>query len=144
MLGYWPPRLCAGRAKLPYSHCPNKLSLPFPPARPDSLPCVGPARLPTASLRKKWRGPQARGSASSTVFKSRVSGWMSWVINSVSTSSPAVLLPVGALACAMSGEAALPGVSSICHICIYLKLSWWSSVSGMPLVGLAYYYLGLD
>lgn len=44
----------------------------------------------------------------------------------------------------MNGEAALPGVSSACHICIYLKLSWWSSVSGMPLVGLAYYYLGLD
>lgn len=44
----------------------------------------------------------------------------------------------------MSGEAALPGVSSACHICIYLKLSWWSLVSGMPLVGLAYYYLGLD
>lgn len=44
----------------------------------------------------------------------------------------------------MSGEAALPGVSSACHICIYLKLSWWSSVSGMPRVGLAYYYLGLD
>lgn len=40
----------------------------------------------------------------------------------------------------MSGEAALLGVS-VCHICIYLKLSWWSSVSGMPIVGLAQDFL---
>lgn len=41
----------------------------------------------------------------------------------------------------MSGEAAFLGVFSVCHICIYLRLSWWSSVSGMPIVGLAHDYL---
>lgn len=39
----------------------------------------------------------------------------------------------------VSGGANLLGVSAACHICINLKLSWWSSVSGMSVVGLAHY-----
>ena len=41
------------------------------------------------------------------------------------------------------GEAALLG-SPACHICTYLKLGWWSSLSGMPIVGLAAYDICTD
>lgn len=41
------------------------------------------------------------------------------------------------------GEAALPG-SPACHICTYLKLGWWSALSGMPVSGLASYDICID
>lgn len=41
------------------------------------------------------------------------------------------------------GEAALLR-SPACHICTYLKLGWWSSLSGMPIAGLAAYDICID
>lgn len=40
-------------------------------------------------------------------------------------------------------KAALPG-SPACHICTYLKLGWWSVLSGMPIAGLASYDICID
>lgn len=40
-------------------------------------------------------------------------------------------------------EAALLGTPA-CHICTYLKLGWWSSLSGMPIAGLAAYNICID
>ena len=41
------------------------------------------------------------------------------------------------------GEAAILE-SLACHICTYLKLGWWSSLSGMPIAGLAAYDICID
>lgn len=113
----------------------------FPQTRPDSLTTGGGwVRSSTASLRKKQRGPQGGGRAESsrTVFRPRASQLgVHPVLCHVTAGGHTRLYREGPV----SGEAALLGVSSVCHICIYLELSWWSSVSGMPIVGLAQDYL---